>query len=334
MTAYPAQTRYVRRACDALGLSFRDLDGGEGYLFQVSDGRSSFVSGSGAICTWPLNSAPAFGVSRDKQHTNAVLNSAGIPTIRSELFFLHAHMSKLRGPGRERTDALAAFARLPHPVFCKPNQGSRGDFAEIVADLEGFEAYVERVAARYDAILLQPVVDGSEYRVFCLDGQVIYATRKADFAIEGNAAQTIEQLLQNENATLAGTGVSQFDIKSVLASIAQRHGLAGRHVLAEGEKLVLPGRRNLSAGGDVVDFTTDVAPALARMAREAAGAIGLRVAGVDIFDLSPMRDLSALVVIEVNGNPGIQSLEAIGREHLIDDIWQAVLTRFFAECAP
>jgi hypothetical protein len=46
--------------------------------------------------------------------------------------------------------------------------------------------------------------------------------------------------------------------------------------------------------------------------------------------VSPKRDLSQLVVIEVNGNPGMQSLEAIGRDDLIDTIWSMVLRRAFA----
>src|SRR5215469_1904791 len=157
MTRYPAQTRYVRRACEQLGLRFTDLDDGGGYLFSEADGCLENVSGSGAICTWPLNSAPAFGISRDKHHTNGVLRHAGLSTIPEELFFLHDSMAKLRTPGRERADAIAAFQRMPHPVFCKPNQGSRGDFAEVVADLAAFEDYIGRVASRYDAILLQPV---------------------------------------------------------------------------------------------------------------------------------------------------------------------------------
>jgi hypothetical protein len=33
----------------------------------------------------------------------------------------------------------------------------------------------------------------------------------------------------------------------------------------------------------------------------------------------------------VNGNPGMQSLEAIGRDDLIDTIWTTILTRTFAE---
>jgi len=331
MTACPAQTRYVARACQMLGLLFRDLDQGGGYLFSVSNGHDEFVSGSGAICTWPLNSAPAFGISRDKHHTNAVLTEAGLPVIPGQLFFLHPHMAKLRTPGRERADALAAFAGMPHPVFCKPNQGSRGDFAEIVADLPAFGDYIERVAARYDAILLQPVLDGDEYRVFCLDGDVIFATRKADFTIVGDGERSIERLLRAHNETFTGTGGSPPDTENTLAAVLLRHGLRSGHVLAKGEEIVLPGRRNLSAGGDVADFMTELPTALAALALKAAKAIGLRVAGIDIFDVSPEGNLSELVVIEVNGNPGIQSLEAIGRDDLIDQIWKTVLTRYFDE---
>jgi D-alanine-D-alanine ligase-like ATP-grasp enzyme len=144
----------------------------------------------------------------------------------------------------------------------------------------------------------------------------------------------VARLLRDQNERFAGTGISPLDTKSLLASIGLRHGLRADCVLADGEKLVLPGRRNLSAGGDVESFTTEVPPALALLALHATKALGLRVAGIDIFDVSERRDLSKLVVIEVNGNPGIQSLEAIGRNDLIDHIWQTVLSRHFAECRP
>jgi D-alanine-D-alanine ligase-like ATP-grasp enzyme len=169
--------------------------------------------------------------------------------------------------------------------------------------------------------------------VFCLDDEVVFATRKADFAIAGDGEHSISHLLRAHNDAFTGTGVSPPDAKNILATVALRHGVSGDHVLGNGEKLVLPGRRNLSAGGDVADFTTDVPGALAALALAATKALGLRVAGIDIFDVSENRDLSDLIVIEVNGNPGIQSLEAIGRDDLIDRIWQAVLTRYFAERA-
>lgn len=331
MTYYPAQTRYVRRACEALGLRFADLDQGGGYLYAISDGRHEIVSGSGPICAYPLNSAPAYGVSRDKHHTNAVLARAGLPTIPEEIFFLDARRAKLRPPGRERADALAAFARMAHPVFCKPNQGSHGDFAEIASDETAFRDYVERVSKRYDTILLQPVLAGDEYRIFCLDGETLFATRKAEFTLSGDGEKTLRELVHAHNAPLVDIGISPVDEGAALASAAAHHNLAADHVPARGEKLILPGRRNLTAGSDVADFTTEVPPPLAILALGAAKAIGLRVAGVDIFDVSPARNLSELVVIEVNGNPGMQSLEAVGRDDLIDEIWRTILTRAFAE---
>ncbi|MGB8364227.1 MAG: hypothetical protein ACLQUZ_01990 [Rhizomicrobium sp.] len=330
MTPYPNQTRFVARACAELGYRFTDLDNGGGYLFAVSDGVREFVSGGGAICSYPLNSAPAFGISRDKHHTNAVLAHAGLPAISGQLFFLRDDSAKLRAPGRECADAIAAFARLPKPVFCKPNQGSRGDFAEIVASEAAFRDYVGRVAARYDSILLQPVLAGDEYRVFSIDGEAIFAARKAEFALTGDGRNSLRQLLRARNLAFEGTRVSALAEANTLAALASR-GFAADHIPEAGERIVLAGRRNLSAGSDVEEFTTDIPAALAETALRAAKAVGLRVAGVDIFDISPARDLSSLVIIEVNGNPAIASLEGLGRDDLIDRIWRTILTRTFAE---
>lgn len=331
MNSYPSQTRFVARACAALGLRFIDLDNGGGYLFAVSDGTHEFVSGGGAVCTYPLNSAPAFGISRDKHHTNAVLARAGLAVIPGQLFFLRPETAKLREPGRERSDALAAFAKASKPVFCKPNQGSRGDFAEIVPDETAFREYLERVTSRHDAILLQPVMTGDEYRVFCLDGEAIFATRKAEFRLEGDGKTSLRQLLHARNRVFEGTGVSAIAEENALAILAARHDLTDEHIPAKGETIVLPGRRNLSAGSDVEDFTTAVHEHLAAIALRAARAIGLRVAGIDIFDISPAHDLSQLVIIEVNGNPAMASLSSVGRDDVIDRIWQTILVRTFAE---
>ncbi|HTW33687.1 MAG TPA: hypothetical protein VMD53_03640 [Rhizomicrobium sp.] len=334
MSPYPAQTRYIARACAKLGYRFTDLDKGGGYLFAVSDGRDEFISGAAGICAFPINGASAFGVSKDKYHTNTVLARAGLKVIPGALFFLSPEYAKLREPGREIADAIAHFARMPKPVFCKPNLGARGNFAEVVTDEAAFRDYLERVATRFDMVLLQPVIDGGEHRIFCLDDEAVFATRKADFSLEGDGRATLAQLIRAHNAELKGTGISAVDEKAALAALAARHKLGPDHVAAKGEKVILPGRRNLSAGSDVADFTTDVPRALAEVALKAVKAIGLRVAGVDLFDVSPARDLSDLVIIEVNGNPGMQSLEAIGRDDLIDDIWTTILKRAFAEMHP
>jgi hypothetical protein len=329
MSPYPAQTRYVRRAAAALGLRFEDLDDSGGYLFSVSDGRQDIVSGSGAICTWPLNSATAFGISRDKHHANRVMARAGVSVIPGHLFFLDPLRAGLRAPGRERDDALAHFALMRSALFCKPNQGSRGDFAEIVPDLPAFHDYLERVSRQYDSILLEPVIAGNEYRVFCLDGDAIFCAGKADFVLRGDGRSSIAALVEAHNAVLRGTGVSPLPVAGVLAVLDGRY--RSEDVPRAGETIAIAGRRNLSAGSAVQSLTTSVPPELTAVACAAAGAIGLRVAGIDIFDVSKAGDLSSLIVIEANGNPGIQSLEAAGREDVIEKIWTTVLTRAFEE---
>jgi glutathione synthase/RimK-type ligase-like ATP-grasp enzyme len=322
--AYPEQALYVSRVCAELGLIFTDLNDGNGYLFSVSDGVHRFVSGAGAICSYPLNSASAYAISRDKAHTAAALKTSGVPAIPGELYFVTDHFAALRPTGHEIGDAVAAFAACGKPMFCKPNMGARGDFAEIVTNVDAFRGYIDRVRTRYDAILLQPVIDGDEYRVFCIDGRPVFVTAKAGFTLTGDGARTLGALLREQNDALVAAGISPFD-PSVLPGDPNRVPVAGKVI-------VLPGRRNLSAGGGIATFSTDVPPRLAELTRQAADAVGLRVAGVDIFDVSPGRDLSDLTVIEVNGNPSIASLSRIGRDDLVDRIWGTVIETWFAEC--
>ena len=60
-------------------------------------------------------------------------------------------------------------------------------------------------------------------------------------------------------------------------------------------------------------------------ARNAAHALGLRVAAVDLFtDIG--GDPQAMAVIEVNSNPSIRLLEQSGRGDLILKIWQHTFT--------
>ena len=318
-SAYPDQTRLIAKACAALGLEFADLDNGGGYLFSVRKGGREFVGGGGGITPYPLNRAAAVQVARDKAHANTVLARTGLPVIESRLFFVHERRIGLRGPGREIADAVAAIEAAGGPVFCKPNAGSGGDFAEIIAGAEAFLAYVERVRVHHEAVLIQPVIEGEEHRVFCLDGRAVFATRKAEAVLVGDGTSDLAALLARANAGLAGSGVSPTP-PAALSDAAR--------VPAAGERVIMPGRRNLASGGSA-EVTTDVPAALAQIAVEACAAIGLRVGGVDLFDRSAGRDLSDLIVVEVNGNPGMASLLQAGREDLAEAIWRDILRLHF-----
>jgi glutathione synthase/RimK-type ligase-like ATP-grasp enzyme len=80
----------------------------------------------------------------------------------------------------------------------------------------------------------------------------------------------------------------------------------------------LEGPANRAAGGGAHGLRDGAAPALAKLAIDAAAAIGLPLAAVDMFDAA-----GELAVIEVNSNPMIGTLEDYDRWDLIVEIWRA-----------
>lgn len=315
----PDSTRYARDAAEAIGARFDDLDGGEGYLFRISLGGRFVLGGGGNVCAYPVNSAPAYTISRDKAHTKAVLTASGIPVIPGGLFFAHDRRAALRGLGREASDATRFTERLGYPVFCKPNNGSRGTFAEIVRTPADLDDYIRRVAADFEAFLIEPLLDGAEHRVFVLDGRPVFHSTKSAPALTGDGHSTLAQLLAALNATLQLDGVSALPVSALAGHDPATIPSAGEHI-------ALPGRRNLSAQGGIEAVSETVPTQLATPAMAAVAALGLRAGAVDLFDLSPARDLSDCVVIEVNGNPGLRTLEHAGRSDLIRAIWVHMLT--------
>lgn len=316
----PDPARYAMDAAKAIGADYADLDKGGGYLFRISRGGKSVVCGAGGICSFPVNSATAFTLSRDKAHTKTVLIEAGLPVIPGGLFFAHRRQARLRGPGREAEDAHAFAAKLGYPVFAKPNRGSRGSFAEIVPDDAGLADYIVRVAVEFESFLVEPVMRGAEHRVLIHDGKPVFHSVKETPALVGDGRRTIEQLLDGMNALLSGSGISTYP-----AAVVQLMNCTATDVPAPGERIALPGRRNLSASGGVEQVNLQAPAALAAIAAKAVAAVGLRIGAVDLFDISVAGDLSDLRILEVNGNPGLKTLELAGHGDLIRAIWTSML---------
>lgn len=313
----PDSARYAKDAAEAIGARFEDLDDGNGYLFRISKGGRFVLGGGGNICAYPVNSAAAYTVSRDKAHTKRVLQSRGIPVIGGGLFFAQMRRAAMRSPGREAADAAVFAGRLGYPVFCKPNLGSRGTFAEIVRNEAGLADYISRVAVDFEAFLVEPLMDGTEHRVLVQDGRPVFHSTKSEPALIGDGRSTLAELLVAMNQSIAADGVSALPVSAL--------GISASRIPAASERVPLPGRRNLSAAGAIEQVSEAVPEPLAQLAVSAVEALGLRIGAVDMFDISPQGDLADLVVIEVNGNPGLRTLENAGRSDLIRSIWTSML---------
>jgi hypothetical protein len=308
---YPDQSIYAEFACAESGLAFRDMDGGTGLLFSVASRAKSLQFGAGRCSWYPQNNATAATLASDKYFTSRILEDAGVRTIGGEYFFLHDRHRAHRPAGHERDDALACFRRQSASAFVKPLTGSRGDFAQRIHGETALLRYLDEVAKYYDAVLIQPIVEGMEYRIFVLGGDALYCARKIAPFVLGDGVRSLRELLSAHNDALRARGLSP-------ASPDDRD-VALDAVPTKGERREIPGRMNQSAGGTMV-LQSPPSEAAVALAKQAARALGLRVAAVDMFvDVSAP---DAVTVIEVNSNPSIRLLENSGRDDLILKIWQ------------
>ena len=308
---YPDQSVYAEFACAEFGLQFRDLDSGSGLLFSVASRDRLLHFGAGRCSWYPQNSATASTLASDKYFASEILREAGLPALGGEYFFLHDRHRAHRPAGHERSDALDYFKTLGGSAFIKPLAGSRGDFAQAVHGEAALDRYLGDVVKYYDAILMQRIVEGIEYRVFLLDDTVLYCARKSPPHVTGDGMHTLRDLLAVHNDALRARGLSPASLPDDDPSLDA--------VLADGEGHEIPGRMNLSAGGTMV-LADAPSERVLTLARQAARAIGLRVAAIDVFvDIGGRPDANE--IIEVNSNPSIRLLEDSGRGDLILKIW-------------
>jgi hypothetical protein len=305
--SYPDQSVYAEYACAHCGLAFRDIDGGTGLVFSVTSKARKVHFGAGRCSWYPQNDSTAATLASDKYFANRILEDAGISTLGGEYFFLSERHCIHRPAGHERSDAVAYFQKLGGAAFIKPLTGSRGDFAQMVRGEAALDRYLFEVSRHYDAILIQPIVTGREYRIFLLDGEIVYSTRKSPPFLLGDGERSIRDLLIAHNAALQARGLSSIAVTIPEPSL--------HAVLPEGTRWEIPGRMNLSAGG-TMEFESPRSEAAFAMARNAVRALGLRVGAVDMFtDIGDARN--QMRIVEVNANPSIRFLEESDRGDLI-----------------
>jgi glutathione synthase/RimK-type ligase-like ATP-grasp enzyme len=310
-----AQARYAAYAAETCGFAFRSLDGEDGYLFEVIDGARRAVFAAGAGSPYAMNDVRAASIARDKAFCAETLRQGGVPVLPGRMFFVTARWRDMRGPGREPEDALAFAQTAAFPLFCKPLAASNGVHAEVIESADAFADYVERVGREHFAILVQPYVQAPEYRVFVLDGRALFSYRKSLPSVTGDGVRTVHDLI-----AAAADGASAFP----RARFARdRHGrrVASSDVVEAGVRMTLEGPANRAAGGGAADLRDGADAPLAELAINAAQVVGLKLAAVDMFDMS--GDGRALAVIEVNSNPMIATLEEAERWDLIGEIWRA-----------
>ena len=243
----------------------------------------------------------AVELASDKEETNKILASLGLPVPKQELV-------------QSEDGALRAARRLGVPVVTKPFNGNhgRGISIHLMTDeevIEGFKAAREHSRS----VIVENFLSGDDHRLLVVNGELVAATRRTPGHVVGDGNRTIAQLVELVNADpRRGIGHEKVLTRLVLDAQAEmmmeRVGYTADSIPLEGETVFLRSTANLSTGGTATDVTDIIHPDNRDMAVRAIRAIGLDVGGVDFLSTNIAESYKSIGggICEVNAAPGFR----------------------------
>jgi cyanophycin synthetase len=285
-----------REAGEAAGAQVRDL--GSGFLEIERDGRATKVFQQVVSLDDPVTLRLAL----DKPVVHGLLRAAAVPVPE------HVEWS-FSDPG----PALEFVAAAGGPCVVKAASGTGGGEGTTA----GVDSPARLMRARLRAgrfgtrLLIERQVPGPVYRLLFLDGELIDTIRHVPPRLTGDGSSTVERLMAAENerrlSARGAAGLSLLDVGLDTIFTLDRQGLKLDSVIPAGETIAVQTVTNDNRIEDTETVREPLHPDLVEASRRAAGAVGLRLAGVDVItpDASQPLERSGGVVAEVNGTPGI-----------------------------
>lgn len=257
----------------------------------------------------------AMKIAGDKHLTGRLLRQAGLPGADNMLV-------------QSLDQALDVAKRLEYPVVVKPSdeERGRGVYADIRSDEALTWAY-ENAAKVSSNLLVEKHFEGSGHRISLFGDTLLSATRKIPAGVTGDGQNTIRDLVETKrrerdsehNAQIAYHQPLELDDEALW--ILNERNLSPETVLPEGKFLALRRKNNAIAGGETETLeVADVHPDNLQLCKDAAAAIGLELAGVDLLipDISVSWEKSGALICELNAKPQVGYSAA---EQLIDALF-------------
>ena len=237
----------------------------------------------------------------DKQATKDVLASCGLPVPKGKVV-------------RSLKDIFKVAETLKFPLVIKPLCGRQGQgVITNIKDKDELFNVVNCMDKHVKEFILEKYYEGHDYRLLVIDGKLIAASLRLPPFVIGNGHDSIRRLIEIENKNpLRGKGhekpMTKIPFNYTVTCFLEKFGLHLNSVPAKGEVVQVVGNANLSTGGQAIDVTDEVHPAIKEIAETAAKVVGLDIAGIDFIskDISKPFDPQTSAIIEVNAAPGIR----------------------------
>ena len=238
----------------------------------------------------------------DKAQAKALLQDIGCPVAKGVVAATAA-------------EALQASRRLSRPLVAKPLDGNhgRGVTTGVMTD-DALVAAFDLAAVHSRRVIVEEELPGRDHRILVVDGRVVAVSERVPPQVIGDGVSSVATLVDAVNRDpRRGAGhesaLTRIRLDDAAAhDVLERQGLSIDSVPGAGQVVVLRTTANLSSGGTAIDRTEAIHPDNAAIARRAALAVGLDVAGIDMLapDISrPIRETGGGIV-EINAAPGLR----------------------------
>ncbi len=243
----------------------------------------------------------AVELASDKEETNKILATLGLPVPKQELV-------------QSADGAARAARRIGYPVVVKPYNGNHGRAVAIHLTTE--DAVRTAFAAAQEvsrSVLVESYITGDDHRLLVVNGTLVAATRRTPGHVVGDGTHTIAELIGIVNQDpRRGIGhekvLTRLELDAQAVRLLAEKGYTAETVPAKGEAVYLRSTANLSTGGTATDVTDVIHPDNVEMAQRAIQAIGLDVGGVDFLtaDITQSYKKHGGAICEVNAAPGFR----------------------------
>ena len=237
----------------------------------------------------------------DKEETNKILGSLGLPVPRQHLV-------------TSQTDAVKAAQRLGGPVVLKPYNGNHGRGITInISGDDEIRAAFDAAREHSRSVIVETFQEGADHRLLVVNGELVAATRRTPGHVVGDGRRTITELVEIVNQDpRRGIGhekvLTRLELDREANLMMERVGYTADAVPKQGEVVFLRSTANLSTGGTATDVTDVIHPDNRDMAVRAVRAIGLDVGGVDFISPNIAESYKNIggAICEVNAAPGFR----------------------------
>jgi len=241
----------------------------------------------------------AVELASDKEETNKILSSLGLPVPQQRLV-------------QSEDGAVQAARRIGYPVVVKPYNANHGRGVSIfLQDEASVREAFQKAKEHSRSVLVESFITGADHRMLVIDGELVAASKRMPGHVVGDGVHTIEELVAEVNTDpRRGIGhekvLTRIEIDHEATRLLDSKGYSRFTIPAAGEMVMLRLTANLSTGGTAADVTDVVHPDNVEMAVRAIKAIGLDVGGVDFLtpDIAKSYKDIGGAICEVNAAPG------------------------------